>query len=80
MPVLIILGCVGFLFGTGGGALIAITMGAGHKEKANELFSMLVYVSAACGTVNHTVDRCKDQHDDGGQCKSQQAFVIEVIG
>ena len=51
MPVLIILGCVGFLFGTGGGALIAITMGAGHKEKANELFSMLVYVSAACGIV-----------------------------
>lgn len=51
MPVLIILGCVGFLFGTGGGALIAITIGAGHKEKANELFSMLVYVSAACGIV-----------------------------
>lgn len=51
MPVLIILGCVGFMFGTGGGALIAITMGAGHKEKANELFSMLVYVSVACGIV-----------------------------
>ena len=30
MPVLIILGCVGFMFGTGGGALIAITIGAGH--------------------------------------------------
>ncbi len=42
MPVLIILGCVGFMFGTGGGALIAITIGAGHREKANQLFSMLV--------------------------------------
>ena len=51
MPVLIILGCVGFMFGTGGGALIAITMGAGHKEKANQLFSMLIYVSIACGIV-----------------------------
>ena len=51
MPVLIILGCVGFMFGTGGGALIAITIGAGHREKANQLFSMLVYVSLACGIV-----------------------------
>ena len=51
MPVLIILGCVGFMFGTGGGALIAITMGAGHKEKADQLFSMLIYVSIACGIV-----------------------------
>ncbi len=51
MPVLIILGCVGFMFGTGGGALIAITMGAGHKEKANQIFSMLVYISLACGIV-----------------------------
>lgn len=51
MPVLMILGCAGFMFGTGGGALIAITMGAGHKEKADQLFSMLIYVSIACGIV-----------------------------
>lgn len=51
MPVLMILGCVGFMFGTGGGALIAITMGSGRKEKANELFSMLIYVSLACGVI-----------------------------
>lgn len=29
MPFLMILGCVGFMFGTGGGALIAKTMGEG---------------------------------------------------
>ncbi len=51
MPILMILGCVGFMFGTGGGALIAITMGTGHKEKADQLFSMLIYVSIACGIV-----------------------------
>ena len=51
MPVLMILGCAGFMFGTGGGALIAITMGAGHKEKADQLFSMLIYISIACGIV-----------------------------
>lgn len=51
MPVLMILGCVGFMFGTGGGALIAKTMGEGDPKKANETFSLLVYVSAACGVV-----------------------------
>ena len=49
MPLLMILGCVGFMFGTGGGALIAITMGTGNGKKANEIFSLLVYVSAGCG-------------------------------
>lgn len=49
MPVLMILGCFGFMFGTGGGALIAKTFGEGDKEKANNLFSMLIYISIACG-------------------------------
>lgn len=51
MPFLLILGCVGFLFGTGGGALIAKTMGEGKPEEANRLFSMLVWVSLACGII-----------------------------
>ena len=37
------------MFGTGGGALIAKTMGEGKEEKANEIFSLLVYTSAAGG-------------------------------
>ena len=49
MPLLMILGCVGFMFGTGGGALFAITMGAGRMKKANELFSQIVFASAGCG-------------------------------
>lgn len=51
MPFLMILGCVGFMFGTGGGALIAMTMGEGDREKANRTFSLLVYISIACGVV-----------------------------
>ena len=51
MPFLMILGAVGFMFGTGGSALIAMTMGTGDKEKANRIFSMLVYVSAAGSVV-----------------------------
>ena len=49
MPFLMILGAVGFMFGTGGCALIAKTLGEGNKEKAIKLFSLLVYVSAASG-------------------------------
>lgn len=49
MPLLMILGCAGFMFGTGGGAIIAKTMGVGDIRKANELFSMIVYAAAACG-------------------------------
>lgn len=51
MPFLMILGAVGFMFGTGGSALIAITMGTGDRERANRLFSMLVYVSVVCAVV-----------------------------
>lgn len=49
MPFLMILGGVGFMFGTGGGALIAKTMGEGKAEKADKLFSMTVFASILCG-------------------------------
>lgn len=51
MPVLMILGTLGFMFGTGGGALIAKTLGEGKNEKANRLFSLFVYVSIVLGIV-----------------------------
>ncbi len=51
MPVLMILGCAGFMFGTGGSALIGRTLGQGKREKANEIFSLLVYAAAAAGAV-----------------------------
>lgn len=49
MPFLMILGSLGFMFGTGGGALISRTIGEGKKEKANRLFSLIVYTSVVCG-------------------------------
>lgn len=51
MPVLMILGTCGFMFGTGGGALIAKTMGEGKLRRANSLFSLIVYTSAVCGII-----------------------------
>lgn len=49
MPFLMILGSFGFMFGTGGGALIAKTLGEGKGEKANSLFSLIIYTSIASG-------------------------------
>lgn len=49
MPVLMILGTVGFMFGTGGAALVALTYGEGDKERANRYFSLLVYVAFGVG-------------------------------
>ena len=49
MPFLMIMGSLGFMFGTGGGALIAKNMGEKNAERANGLFSMLIYVSIVFG-------------------------------
>lgn len=51
MPVLMIMGTVGFMFGTGGTALVAKTYGEGEKEKANRHFSLFVYVATSIGVV-----------------------------
>ncbi|MBO5870157.1 MAG: MATE family efflux transporter [Clostridia bacterium] len=50
-PFLMILGAFGFMFGTGGGALIAKTMGEKKPEKANRLFSLFIYVSLGVGVI-----------------------------
>lgn len=44
-PMLMILGGFGFMFGSGGSALVAKTMGEGNREKANRQFSFIVYAS-----------------------------------
>mgnify|MGYP006926151166 CR=1 FL=1 len=41
LPVLMILGTVGFMLGTGGTALVAATYGAGDRARANRYFSLL---------------------------------------
>lgn len=51
MPVLMILGSIGFMFGSGGSALVSKTMGEGDAHKARQLFSLFVYSTAACGVV-----------------------------
>ncbi|MBR2634280.1 MAG: MATE family efflux transporter [Clostridia bacterium] len=49
MPALMILSTVGFMFGTGGSAIVAHCLGQKDREKANRLFSLFVYTSFAIG-------------------------------
>lgn len=51
IPFLMILSAAGFMFGTGGSALVAKTMGEGNSEKAKHLFSLFIYVSVLLGIV-----------------------------
>ena len=41
MPYLMLLGAVGFMFGTGGSALVAKLLGEGKEEKAHKTFSLM---------------------------------------
>lgn len=51
MPFLMIVATVGFMFGTGGTAIVSNTFGAGDKEKANRYFSLFVYVAFVLGVL-----------------------------
>ena len=44
-PMIMIISCQSFMFGAGGTALVAKYLGQNRKEKANECFSMVIYVS-----------------------------------
>ena len=51
MPVLMILGAVGFMIGTGGTAIVSQTLGEGKRELADRYFSLLVYATAILGVM-----------------------------
>ena len=48
-PFLQILGCAGFMLGTGGSALVSKTMGEGDRDRANRCFSLLIFTTVALG-------------------------------
>ncbi|MBO5010397.1 MAG: MATE family efflux transporter [Clostridia bacterium] len=51
MPLIMVLGAVGFMIGTGGTAIVAKTLGLGEKENANRYFSFLTYFTVISGVV-----------------------------
>ncbi len=49
MPVIMVLGAAGFIFGPGGSAIVAKTMGEKKPEEANKQFSMVVCAALITG-------------------------------
>ena len=49
MPVLMILGSVGFMLGTGGTAIVSRLLGEGDSESANRYFSLFIFATIAGG-------------------------------
>ena len=54
-PLLMILSTVGFMFGTGGSAIVAIALGEKKPQQANRHFSLFVYISLAVGVILATL-------------------------
>ena len=50
-PVIMILSTIGFMLGTGGSALVSKTLGEKNKTKADELFSMFIYVTIIISSI-----------------------------
>ncbi len=50
-PFIMILSAFGFMFGTGGSALVAKSLGQKQEQKANMQFSLIVYTSIITGVV-----------------------------
>lgn len=50
-PFTMIVGAIGFMFGTGGSALVSMKLGEGKKEEANRIFSGIVFITAIIGVV-----------------------------
>ena len=51
MPLPMLIGTVGFMLGTGGSAIVAITLGEGDAKKADRFFSLFVWTAFVVGVV-----------------------------
>ncbi len=51
MPFLMCVATVGTMFGAGGGALVSKILGEGDNKRANEIFSMTIYISVLTGII-----------------------------
>lgn len=55
MPIIMIIGAVGFMMGAGGTAIVAKTLGEKKDELANKYFSLFVYFTACAGIILATL-------------------------
>jgi len=57
-PLIMILGSVGFMLGTGGNAVVSKYLGEGNEERARNIFSMLVYTTIVIGVTLAVIGIC----------------------
>lgn len=50
-PLIMALGAIGLMIGTGGSALVGKILGEGNRERANKIFSMLIYATIVFGII-----------------------------
>ncbi len=50
-PIFMIIAAIGFMFGTGGSALVGKVLGEGNTQRANGLFSFFLYVLIGIGVI-----------------------------
>lgn len=51
MPIVMLVGALGFMAGTGGAALVSKTLGEQRNERANQYFTMLIGATTIAGTI-----------------------------
>lgn len=51
LPFVAAMGSAGYMIGTGSAAIVAKTLGEGERDKANQIFSMLIAVTAMIGMI-----------------------------
>ena len=54
-PLIMMLGALGFMFGTGGAALVAKTLGEKNRKRANGLFSFIICATVVAGGLSLVV-------------------------
>ena len=50
-PVIMVIGAVGFMLGAGASALVANTLGEGDNNRANQIFTMMLYFTIILGVI-----------------------------
>ena len=50
-PIVMIVACLGFMFGSGGAALVGKRLGEGDVDKANKTFSLITYTAFVVGLI-----------------------------
>ena len=82
-PYIMAFSVIGFMLGAGGSALVSRSLGEGHRERANQEFSLIVYVALMrpvailLGAEGELIDLCV--HYGNIVMAAQTAFMLQTM-